>query len=78
MSWKQGSAGGRNCVAAPGGNTGTHFQGGLMLYVSVQNGTRAGRRRLLAMAKDWFCPKCGREVEKYWVKCPDCGTERPK
>lgn len=49
-----------------------------MLYVSVQGGTRAGRRRPMAILKDWFCPGCGREVEKYWAKCPDCGTERPK
>ena len=48
-----------------------------MLHVSVQNGTGAGRRRIRETVKSWFCPECGREVEKYWTKCPDCGTERP-
>jgi len=47
-----------------------------MLSVFVQNGTGAGRRYVRAL-KDWFCPKCQREIEKYWSKCPKCGTERP-
>jgi hypothetical protein len=48
------------------------------VYVSVENGTNAGRKRPLRdRAGDWLCSCPGRRKQRgYLVRCPDCGTAR--
>lgn len=53
-----------------------------MLQVSVQNGTRAGRKKpFVSNPTDYTCPVreggCGKVVRYYWVNCPNCGHPRP-
>lgn len=38
-------------------------------------GTNAGWR-VVKELYEWDCP-CGRHVEKYWTKCPECGLSKP-
>lgn len=49
-----------------------------MLQVSVQGGTKAGRRVVAEIPKnEWACPSCSKSNPYYWRKCPNCGHERP-
>lgn len=48
------------------------------MYVNVDGGTNAGRRRPLRMAAtDWKCPSCKAQNKYYWLKCPNCNHRRP-
>lgn len=47
------------------------------MYVSVQNGTRAGWRTTRQTPDEWMCGFCGYENRRYLVTCLECRKERP-